>query len=162
MVEGAQRLLQLQPPQSRGTIGETRRDEGREGRAVTLEDRQRVVAQVAVAVVDRDGDEGSGLRGAKPPQRLVHRDEVVAEHADAAERGVEEIRFDLEQPVRRELPRRPGPHVVQREDGTLPARPRRNPRVEPGRLEEGEAGGNDPILHARPDPIPLANLATAS
>ena len=106
-----------------------------------------MVAQVAVAVVEGERGEGPALRGAQPAQDLVHPDEIVAERADAAERGVEEGRLDLEQPVRREVPRHPGPHVVQGKDCALPPRPTREARVEAGGPEHGEAGTDDPLLH---------------
>ena len=106
-----------------------------------------MLGEVAIAIIEGQGDEGAGIRLAEPPDRLGQRDEIEAERPRARQGGIEEGRLDLQQAVGGEaaaIPRRAD--VVEGEDGPAAARQRRQCPVQPGRAKDGEAGADHPSL----------------
>ena len=111
---------------------------------MALEDRQREVASIPVAVVERQRGEGRALPAPQASHGLFERDEFVTHCAHDAERLVEKLRRDLQQSVRREPRRRrpPRPDVMQREDHARPARRRPDRLVQTAGAERGETGAD--------------------
>ena len=154
----ADRLLQLQPPEARRAIGEAGRHIGGERGLMPLQDRQRVLDEIAVAVVERQRDERPIRRLDDAPQRLVQAHDVEAKRLDATERAIEKRRLDLQQAVRRKPVRPARAHVVKHQDGTASARQRRQAAMQARRPEEGEAGPDDLLLQRTQSQPPNAFL----
>jgi hypothetical protein len=112
---------------------------------VPAQHRKRVLGGVAIAVVEGDRRE----RPSRAPQaqgHLVEGDEIEAELDGDRERAVEELRGDLEQPVRRESAFAPGPDVMEHEDRAAALRDRTQPAVGSKRRGRGEPGREQAML----------------
>jgi len=118
------------PPDGVAAFGKSATDEDGKGNAMPFEDRQRMVAIVAVAVVEGEGGEGpSRFRRVQNGRDLFERHEPVTVGLQLPDRGVEEFRRDLEMRVDVGRGRNEGPDVMQREDRAEPARRRHRARA---------------------------------
>ncbi|GEM_PF-2807921 len=109
-------LLECKPPKARPTRpvvggrvdGERQRPAPEQGIGVS--------ESVPVAIVEGETDEASRLAVFKAPRSLVERDDVKPGLLHLVEHGIQELRRDFQDAVRRERFRWRGPHMVQREN----------------------------------------------
>src|SRR5262245_11653061 len=125
-------MLERLPPQLRMTVGDRRRDEDREGAAVSAEHRPGMKAIVAIAVIE--SEHGDRLIRPAPLHhfhRLLERCQSIALTLDMTDDGIEELRCDLELGIGRKatLRRGGGKNVMQHENDAETSQCRRQ---EPG------------------------------
>jgi hypothetical protein len=157
-------LLEFQPPEPPGAGCILGRDEQRPGRPVAAQDRERIVAVVAVAIVEGQRTEGrAALPGREPARNLVERDDGETRLPKHPERQVEMFGRDREQRVRLERigPRRPD--MVKGQDDAAAAGERRQPTIRAGAGDGSEPGPDHAMFetgaHACPPECSPTNLA---
>ncbi len=136
--------LQRHPPQPACPLGEVAGGIDRERSAMRAHHRQRMVAVVAIAVVE--GEAGKAPREiafAHPAMRFVQRDDVDVERADMCQHLAQEFGRDLQMPVGLEQFVAGGPHVMQHEDGAGAGQQRPQHMMRAGEIQRVEAGAND-------------------
>ena len=117
------RHFEVDPPERRETLSKSSRDECRERSFVTLESRQRIVDEIAIAAIDRDRDEGL-------PRRLLaqafldvgERYEVVSPRFDQREHAIQKFRRNLHRTIGLESLRHVRPYMTQHQNRTSAAR----------------------------------------
>jgi len=122
-IDHPQEMFEGSPPDGPAPVGEISRDKNSERLLIALEDRVRVLKDIAIAVIEREADERAvEITFGKTTPSLIERDHVIAPLEDEPNSAIEELRRDLEMPVRREGHRRCRKDVMEREDGASPAR----------------------------------------
>jgi hypothetical protein len=137
-------LLEQVPPEQNLALRQRRRDVDGDRRAVAFEHRQRVGQVVAVAVVGGDRHEALGGRPTlQAVDRLVHRDEGVAQPPHLGQDGIEERRRHGEVPVDADPAGRSVIDLVQHQDGADAA--------EQAAGERGEQAQAGAVQHQLPE-----------
>ena len=151
-VEPPDRLFEFEPPEPGRALDEAGAGEQGRGRLVAFEQRQREVAEIAVAVVEREHGEGRAVF-AQSARDFGKARELEAP-GKGAERGVEELGRDFEQAVGGVTgqDRREGAHAVKGQNDAASGIGER--AVEAGRAERGEAGADECAFPGQAGPPP--------
>ena len=132
-------LLERQPPQIAVPVRIVGGHVNGEGEVVALEDRVGVFEIVAVAVIEREADEGLAMLALDQAEmRLVERDDLEAGGSHLADHLLEKIRRHLQDAVRLEAVGLLRADMMQHEDGADAARQRRDHAVRTGIMQGGQ------------------------
>ncbi len=135
--------LQRHPPQPSVAIGEIAGDIDRERRILRAHHRQRVVAVVAITVVESETGEAAGeIALPHPAVRFVHGNDVHAERA-CTSTSRKNARRDFEVPVGLEHIVAGGTDVMQHEDGADARQDRPQHMMRAGEVQRVEADAED-------------------
>ena len=136
--------LQRDPPQPPLARGEFAHGIDDAGRVKFAQHRQRVVAVVAVAVVEREaGKAPREVARIEPLVQFVHRDDVDVACTQMRQHLAQERRLDLEVTVGLEFGVAAGANVVQHENGAHAGKNRPQQVMRAGAVKRFQAGAND-------------------
>ena len=138
--------LQRHPPKPSGPFGEIACDINGKWRLVLAHHRQRMVAVVAIAVIEGEtGEAPDEIALEHPAMGFVHGYDVDAKGAHMRQHLAQEVRCDFQMPVGLEHIVAGRADVVQHEDGADARKPRSQHMMRAGVVQRIEAGANDVI-----------------
>ncbi len=138
--------LQRDPPQPAGAFGEIAGDVDGGGCVEFTQDRQREIAIVAIAVVEREAGEASRkVAFDQTLMHLVHGDNIDSLRPKMRQHGAQEPGRDLQMPVGLEFAVMTGANMVQHENGPHAREDRPQQMMGAGEVKCFQSGANDVV-----------------
>ncbi len=138
--------LQRNPPQPPGACGEIAGDVNGERRVKFPHHGKRVIAVVAVAVVEGEtGEAPREIAFGKPLMHFVHGDDVDVERAQMRQHRAQEFRLDLEMMVGLKLGAAAGADMVQHENGADACEDWSQQIMRAGEVERFQSGADNGV-----------------